>query len=226
MGKKYIIELEERDFQQSTGDGITVNSLFRVKGFNSLVFDWNGLQKLTPYIEPDTEAIRQEAYAEGYKAATESHAIAAERIRDDAYERGYNDAEKTFAETLTKTRQEGMDAAWECARKVVDYWMHCRSMEIFGTPDISKVFENNTPSETIEKIRAYEEQQSEIQVGDEVKCNAGWTAIVTRIKENELTLMDKNGAIANGYNPNSFIKTGRHFPEIAEVLAKMKGETT
>ena len=66
--------------------------------------------------------------------------------------------------------------------------------------------------------------KGKIQVGDEVKCiRAGWTAIVTKIKEDGyLTLMGNDGAIANGYDEKDFIKTGRHFPEIAEVLQKMK----
>lgn len=40
MGKKFIIELEEE-----------VNGLCKAKGFNTLVFDKNGINKLTPYEE-------------------------------------------------------------------------------------------------------------------------------------------------------------------------------
>ena len=66
--------------------------------------------------------------------------------------------------------------------------------------------------------------KGKIQVGDEVKCiRAGWTAIVTKIKgDGYLTLMGNDGEIANGYDEKDFIKTGRTFPEIAEVLRKMK----
>ena len=66
--------------------------------------------------------------------------------------------------------------------------------------------------------------KGKIQVGDEVKCiRAGWTAIVTKIKEDGyLTLMGNDGAIANNYDEKDFIKTGRRFPEIAEVLRKMR----
>ncbi len=68
--------------------------------------------------------------------------------------------------------------------------------------------------------------KGKIQVGNEVKCiRAGWTAIVTKIKEDGyLTLMGNDGAIANGYDEKDFLKTGRNFPEIAEVLEKMRGE--
>ena len=62
MGKKYIIELEDKPFHKEDGD-----FLYRVKGFNSLVFDMTGIGMLTPYTEPDLEQVRKEAYEEGYK---------------------------------------------------------------------------------------------------------------------------------------------------------------
>lgn len=42
MGKKYIIEFEDEPFG---------NGLYKAKGFNSLVFDQNGLDRLTPFEE-------------------------------------------------------------------------------------------------------------------------------------------------------------------------------
>lgn len=42
MGKKYIIELEDAPFVDVNGD-----RLWRVKGFRSLVFDSEGLKRLT-----------------------------------------------------------------------------------------------------------------------------------------------------------------------------------
>ena len=63
MGDKYIIELEEKPFHKDNGD-----FLYRVKGFNSLVFDMNGIQKLTPsYTELDLDAVKEEAYQRGYE---------------------------------------------------------------------------------------------------------------------------------------------------------------
>ena len=62
MGKKYIIELEDKPFHK---DG---DFLCRVKGFNSLVFDMTGIGMLTPYTEPDLKKVRKEAYKEGREA--------------------------------------------------------------------------------------------------------------------------------------------------------------
>ena len=47
MGKKYIIELCEKPMKNENG-----NDIWRVKGFNTLVFDQNGLDKLEEYNEP------------------------------------------------------------------------------------------------------------------------------------------------------------------------------
>ena len=49
MGKKYIIELCEKPMKNECG-----NNIWRVKGFNTLVFDQNGLDKLEEYKEPET----------------------------------------------------------------------------------------------------------------------------------------------------------------------------
>lgn len=49
MSKKYIIEFEDEPFV-SNGE-----KLYRAKGFNSLVFDKYGLEKLTPLREDDNK---------------------------------------------------------------------------------------------------------------------------------------------------------------------------
>lgn len=46
MGRKYVIELEEVPFENDESD-----KLYRVVGFNSLVFDENGIKKLKPLEE-------------------------------------------------------------------------------------------------------------------------------------------------------------------------------
>lgn len=59
MGDKYIIELEDKPFHKEDGD-----FLYRVKGFNSLVFDTTGIGKLTPYTEPVLEKMKNESNAQ------------------------------------------------------------------------------------------------------------------------------------------------------------------
>lgn len=48
MGKKYIIEIIEKPFKDDAG-----REVWRAKGFNTLYFDQNGLDKLEEYVEPD-----------------------------------------------------------------------------------------------------------------------------------------------------------------------------
>ena len=50
MGKKYVIELCDKPMKNENGCDI-----WRVKGFNTLVFDQIGLDKLKEYKEPEKE---------------------------------------------------------------------------------------------------------------------------------------------------------------------------
>ena len=84
MKMKYIIELEDVPFVKKDGA-----FLYRVKGFNSLVFDLTGLNKLTPF---DKRAIEHDAYENGKKNGYLDGFKAAEQA---AYQRGY---ENGFAE--------------------------------------------------------------------------------------------------------------------------------
>ena len=52
MGSKYIIELEDEPFT------LNGEELWRIKGFNSLVFDQHGLNKLKPYDENKTVSLK------------------------------------------------------------------------------------------------------------------------------------------------------------------------
>jgi len=131
-----------------------------------------------------------------------------EKVRKEAYEKGLADA-------------------WEAARKILQ--MH--DLAVFGLGH-DGVFESPlnegqqmTPQEAIEKLKAYEQEKEErLEVGDEVRnVKNGWTAVVSNIDGECMTLMDTNGALGDGYDVNRFTKTGRHFPEIAAVLEKMRG---
>lgn len=192
MGKKYIIELEDKPFHKEDGD-----FLYRVKGFNSLVFDMTGISKLTLYTAPDLGQVRKEAYKIGY-----------EKGYDAGHNVGY---------------QQGLSDAWEVVKKLAQMDTDT-SESITGYFGLHNIMHNLTASEAIEKIRQYEQEQ-QIQVGDEVRnIENGWIAVVSNIDGECMTLMNTDGALGDGYNVNRFTKTGRHFPEIAAVLEKMRGE--
>ena len=131
--------------------------------------------------------------------------------------------------------EKGLADAWEAAKKVAYYWIWSgqtsEAEEIFGTDDVIAIFKSYSASEAIEKIRQYEQEKEEIQVGDEVKSGDEKYIVLQKYLNNIDELMvvlfnRRDGEIGTWhmYNANGaiFEKTGRHFQEIAEVLRKMK----
>lgn len=215
MGKKFIIELEDKPFELLSEDGFTSEKLFRVKGFNSLVFDWNGLNMLTQYTEPDLEQVRKEAYEDGYKTAKIQCGIQAEKDMREVGERHY---------------QRGLSDAWEAVRKIYDISQEDR-LEIFpeaSTFVVADICDRYSASECIEKIRQYEqEQDAKIKVGDEVipRETEYDTMIVTRLWKDDYD-SDCIDAIGFDGRISSFLvsrvsKTGKHY-EIATILENMR----
>lgn len=209
MGKKYIIELEDKPFHKEGGD-----FLYRVKGFNSLVFDMTGIGKLTPYTEPDLEQVRKEAYQKGYETG---------------YEDGYNEPGKNQQEAY----QRGLANAWDAARKIslakIDGGFSWESMNnMFGTDSPSKIYKTFTASESIEKIRQYEqkkqEKDAEIKVGKEFQMGERKCVVTHIIDGTQCRVLWDNGVSGLVGNTDLFVNltpTGRYFPEVAAVLEKM-----
>ncbi len=229
--KKYIIEFSE--------DPHTIRLMKLKNGDECPATEF---KTVTPYTEPDLERIKQKSYDKGYSNGHQDgykkgmndylNTPDFEQVRKEAYEQGRKDVETQFCSyDACKNRQEeylrGLADAWEAARKILfnpdDGGMSAVDVnEVFGENSWT-VMKDFSASEVVAKIKEYEDSKHKIKVGDEVKCiEANWTAIVTKIKEESLTLMDYSGAIANGYKITRFVKTGRHFPEIAAVLAKIK----
>lgn len=202
--KKYIIELEDKPFHKGNGD-----FLYRVKGFNSLVFDMTGINKLIPYTEPDFDAVKKEVHNKCMSEAEDlAYKLYSPKI-DEAYQRGLNDA-------------------WECARKI---WQSDIYLRIFKVPMRMDCFTKFSASEAIEKIRQYEQEKEEIKVGNEVKSDDEKYIVLQKYLNNIDELMvvlfnRRDGQIGTWhmYNANGaiFEKTGRHFPEIVEALKKMR----
>ena len=109
--------------------------------------------------------------------------------------------------------------AWEAARTL---WNTPKRKEIFGYTSFNTALMTLTAQEVIEKIRAYEQAQEKIQVGDEV-FYGNTKGIVIRPEDSDryASVFTAIGEHIIAENKN-LTKTGRHFPEIAEVLRKMK----
>lgn len=210
MGTKYIIEVEDKPFELLSEDGFTSEKLFRVKGFNSLVFDWNGLNMLTPYTEPDLERVKKEAYDKGYH---DGYFVGDESWKDIVHEK-----EEEFY-------QKGLSDAWEAARKILfnpdDGGMSAIDVnEVFGESSWT-VMKDFSASEVVAKIKEFEDSKQKIKVGDEVEDGVA-NLVVLEINE--------DGTVEGFTNYGSVVhaiprkKTGRYFPEVVALLKNMKGK--
>ena len=154
------------------------------------------ISRLTPYTEDS-------AYAHGYTEAESKY----RKIRDELEKQAY---------------QKGLKDAWDAARTL---WNTPNRKEIFGHTAFNTVLTTLTAQETIEKIRQYEQEQKQLHVGDEVNAPFG-KAIVVNIDSvaEKIRLVYADGHGGFEYFKDAPTKTGRHFPEIAAVLEKMRGE--
>ena len=129
--------------------------------------------------------------------------------------------------------QRGLDEAWEAAEKVL--MLESEELkEIFDVIYEEEVFGNFTPAKAIEKLRAYEEQkkaEDEIKVGDEVlvehSSHIVRGVVAFKINEEVYRLIksenERNDLFVNYPVRKKYIKgkTGRHFPQVAELLAAL-----
>lgn len=138
--KKYIIELPENThWIQWIMEGTKDHHPY---------MDYKQVEDLTSYIEPDTDAIRKEAY-----------------------NKAFEDAEQVAKSGKRAIYQKGLNDAWDAARKIYG------SADKHGLPTevITKIFredgkeyfnywdivEDFSPAEAIEKIQQYEQRQEE-----------------------------------------------------------------
>lgn len=134
---------------------------------------------------------------------------------------------------LDKVRQEGREEAWEAAKKIVLSSEYGgipvgEFQSIFGNEAyVSNVFTKISINDAIEKIKSYEEQQKkaadEIKVGDEVTYDNS-IGVVTKkanIGVNKYYVLWKDGSSGH-CNKSNLKKTGRHFPQIQEMLDQMQ----
>ena len=219
MGKKYIIEL--LDDCQSEFKGIMAFGLTQEKQISVELIPE---ESMTPYTEPEPHAeVTADAYQRGYETA--KHEC------EDCPKQAYTDALKM------ESYQKGLSDAWEAARKIGSNSM-CSLKEMgfdFSQCAVSDynpswfVVKNYSASEAIEKIRQYEqENENQIQVGDEVEGDEDkqrGVVIDSRFENSQVAVLTGNSKVYSWWSKCAIHKTGRHFPEIAEVLAKMKDET-
>jgi len=158
-----------------------------------------------------------------------------------AYNKGYKDGKADTPFTDTKDAEEkaynrDLSDVWDAVRKIIEDvvdggYSSDVLREIFGVSTVQAVFKLNTAPEVIAKIKAYEDKQkqdAEIKVGDEV---------ITKYKDHAVAVRDTYyvgedrepftliwfGTHMSSCRVNELSKTGRHFPQITEVLKELRG---
>lgn len=94
----------------------------------------------------------------------------------------------------------------------------------FGFPLPQEVTMNLSYQEAKAKFEAWLKEKNEIKVGDEVIDKDGHKAIATYVYT-DCKLCDvlwDDGSVTEDVYKEEFSKTGRHFPEVVELLEKMK----
>ena len=168
---KYIIEIEDEPFGRNDDPVIPhgMDKLYRAKGFKSLVFDKNGLDKLIPYTEPERKAIEDEVWC----------------------------------------------FAWEVLQ--------------LDLPVFRKIFGYDTDKmdyrDYKDKYEAWLEQKDKIYVGDEVTDGKGYKGIATYIQSEVCDVLWYDGTVTEDTDKKELSKTGRHFPEVVQLMVKMREDT-
>lgn len=122
---------------------------------------------------------------------------------------------------------KGFADAWEALKKLICEYSTVKTREILCNEEINRIsdiFDNYTAAEATAKIEAYEKKQNEIKVGDEVVMYfmSNDTGVVTRIHpKGQVCIMWKDGSLGR-YDILNCKKTGRHFPQVEELLKAMK----
>lgn len=132
---------------------------------------------------------------------------------------------------LESEYQRGLNDAWEAARKIVGSiplgGLNTHElMDLFGTSLVTEIVYMVTADQAIEKLRTYEAEkkaEEEIKVGDEVETDyTGNVIIAEKPKDGWYVTIAKNFARYSIHESHIIRKTGRHFPQVAELLDAMK----
>jgi len=125
--------------------------------------------------------------------------------------------------------KEGQNDAWKFARRIIcpsdccEDSISAHTKEIFGKEgwEIRGIFNDLSYQEARAKYDAWKQEKEEIHVGDEVKCR-DTNGVVVRIdtEERGVNVVWENGGTA--YMGMAYVtKTGRHFPDVENLLKKM-----
>lgn len=158
-----------------------------------------------------------------------------QRLVEQAYQRGYEDAynDQAYEMELGKYIKQGRDEAWDATKRILaplsrNGLTNNQILEIFEVDTAGQVFTHYSASEAIYRLNDYDgrNKEKEIKVGDEVyMLDPNHKVVVTSddLGNGEVVCISAEGTWSA--NPiNQLHKTGKHYPEITDVLHKLMGD--
>ena len=129
-------------------------------------------------------------------------------------------------DTIEHERRRIENEIWEGIKKVIDNPFELNA-KIFGDNMLSlvEITSNFTASEFMAKLKEYEDKNV-IHVGDEVIADGNKFVVVNKIKDEFYTMVwgiDGRG-FHYEYVEGACRKTGRSFPQVAELLKEISRE--
>lgn len=180
VGDKFVIEIEEICGCEERNALAVPHTLYRAKGFNSLVFDEPGLDKLErldgDYVNENFGELQDEAYAAGLNDAWELAKKIVLTVGDGGIE---EDKLKELFDLPSIKRPS--------------YW----------------IFKECTPQKALAKIEAYEKESEEIKVGDVVETEDCIAVVIDQYADDRYHVFTENGCVEDWCHAE-MAKTGKH----------------
>lgn len=128
---------------------------------------------------------------------------------------------RPYAEPDRKTIE---DEVWNFAAKIER--MTCREVyEVFGI-DPAWLCNQMSYQEAKAKYEAWKKQNDEIKVGDEIEdVIRDKGVVVYKYSKQLVDILWDDGSVTEDNSIEGVRKTGRHFPEVTQLLEKMRGES-
>ena len=148
-----------------------------------------------------------------------------------AYDRGYRHGrDDEWAKTQVKLNEDdgykrGLEEAWACAKRIIKLSPDMQE-DIFNMRGDHFILDAYSADEAIDILKRYDEKNDEIKVGDEVVDSLGFKSVVVTDKPTEkgdISLLSNSFQTTQLFPVKELKKTGRHYPQIAEVLEQIRG---
>ena len=159
-------------------------------------------------------------------------------VPDETGQAYYNIAPYTEPNKDNAMWMDGYEKGVEAGRN--DAWEFARKVECMGIGEIEEAFDIHRENamypfnqmsykEAKRKYEAWKKSKEEIRVGDEIKIkgNSCANAVVIGMDDYDLYIVWKSGETDRIEPPErkQWVKTGRHFKEVEELLKKITEES-